>query len=658
MPVPNQELRLPVIPTDFHSFHDSFIEESRRNFNKAVKDLTNRCRLSSTEHLSSSRNLGQRDHPNDDREVSITDETSARKITIDVKDFKDGELSVKVVDNDMVVEGHVERKEGGSSSTRNFCQKFPLPETVDLEAITSTISSDGILTIKAPKNKHLQTSNSDYSSLNNTENSSEVNSVKSSTTNVSNGESQTESHRINNQDRSSSSTQTRSSPKLNTGEQLLNSDEPDDTKDKEAETPLPLIVRGSFFDDSFFSHVNKDFEAAMDSVLRSHDTDNCSLEARQQRRSLHEDKLTDETQAVIMSEDDTYHKIVLDVQDFKDGDVQVKGVGRSIVVEGKVEKNSGGSVSSRNFRRSFDLPSQAQHSDVTAALSSEGILTILVKKQPETPKIDEVEIPIKIDSKTEHRGIATGCNQVSSEKAKENVRNVVQLDKDALEQKHSSQASNQQKESNFTKEVQHKIEVDEQSKALNSQVQNDEQDIEKNNQSKNEKTSISATLRSGETTTSQNVSLPIQSRGDFFQDSFFNDDHKHFQSAVSKVLERFGMNSTVDEDLKTYRTLPKSISIEESQAAQITDGETNYKVVMDVRDFVKEDLQVKVDGQKLMVEGRAEKKEANSSSSRSFHRNFTLPTTVDIEAVTSALSSDGVLTITAPKRRNSSVCFN
>lgn len=52
----------------------------------------------------------------------------------------------------------------------------------------------------------------------------------------------------------------------------------------------------------------------------------------------------------------------------------------------------------------------------------------------------------------------------------------------------------------------------------------------------------------------------------------------------------------------------------------------------------------------LLVEGKVEKKTEGTSISRSFRRRFVLPGMVKCEALTSALSADGVLTITAPKK--------
>jgi len=75
------------------------------------------------------------------------------QFVIDVHDFMDvGEISVKAVnERELVVEGHLEKKEDGSKSSKRFLRRFVVPGDIQLEAVTSVMSSDGVLTISAPK---------------------------------------------------------------------------------------------------------------------------------------------------------------------------------------------------------------------------------------------------------------------------------------------------------------------------------------------------------------------------------------------------------------------------------------------------------------------------------------------------------------------------
>ena len=74
------------------------------------------------------------------------------QIVVDVHDFiNGGEVNVKTLDEvEIVVEGHVKRKVGNTTSTKSFKRTFILPD-IEPESITSVVSSDGILIIKALK---------------------------------------------------------------------------------------------------------------------------------------------------------------------------------------------------------------------------------------------------------------------------------------------------------------------------------------------------------------------------------------------------------------------------------------------------------------------------------------------------------------------------
>ncbi|KAK7872971.1 hypothetical protein R5R35_004278 [Gryllus longicercus] len=73
-------------------------------------------------------------------------------VNLDVQQFRPSEISVKVVDGFIVVEAkHEERPDEHGFISREFQRRYKLPEEVDLDAITSNLSSDGVLTIEAHK---------------------------------------------------------------------------------------------------------------------------------------------------------------------------------------------------------------------------------------------------------------------------------------------------------------------------------------------------------------------------------------------------------------------------------------------------------------------------------------------------------------------------
>lgn len=71
---------------------------------------------------------------------------------MDVQQFKPEEINVKVVDNYLVVDAkHEEREDSHGYISRHFTRRYKIPSDVDIDAIKSKLSSDGILTLEAPK---------------------------------------------------------------------------------------------------------------------------------------------------------------------------------------------------------------------------------------------------------------------------------------------------------------------------------------------------------------------------------------------------------------------------------------------------------------------------------------------------------------------------
>lgn len=70
---------------------------------------------------------------------------------VDVHHFKPNEVTVKTVDNTVVIEGkHEERDDGHGSIQRHFVRKYVLPKDYDMSTINSSLSSDGVLSVRAP----------------------------------------------------------------------------------------------------------------------------------------------------------------------------------------------------------------------------------------------------------------------------------------------------------------------------------------------------------------------------------------------------------------------------------------------------------------------------------------------------------------------------
>lgn len=72
---------------------------------------------------------------------------------LDVQQFKPEEISVKVTgDNVITIEGkHEEKEDEHGQIYRHFVRKYVLPKNCNMDKVESKLSSDGVLTITAPR---------------------------------------------------------------------------------------------------------------------------------------------------------------------------------------------------------------------------------------------------------------------------------------------------------------------------------------------------------------------------------------------------------------------------------------------------------------------------------------------------------------------------
>jgi len=144
-------------------------------------------------------------------------------------------------------------------------------------------------------------------------------------------------------------------------------------------------------------------------------------------------------------------------------------------------------------------------------------------------------------------------------------------------------------------------------------------------------------------------------------------DHWYSTRPHRLVDQHFGLGLDV-EDLIAPLTIPSDVRAMmrhpagyyrpwRSAAAKRDSGSTiiankdRFEVNLDVQQFAPEEITVKVTGNNtITVEGKHEEKQDHHGFvSRHFVRKYTLPEGHDIDNVVSNLSSDGVLSITAPR---------
>ncbi|KAL6254586.1 hypothetical protein P5V15_014638 [Pogonomyrmex californicus] len=82
------------------------------------------------------------------------------QVILDVQQFKPDEINVKVVDKCVIVEAkHEEKQDEHGWISRQFIRKYMIPEQCDIDQVTSSLSSDGVLSITAPRKDKPKTQN-------------------------------------------------------------------------------------------------------------------------------------------------------------------------------------------------------------------------------------------------------------------------------------------------------------------------------------------------------------------------------------------------------------------------------------------------------------------------------------------------------------------
>lgn len=88
------------------------------------------------------------------KDVSKATTSDEFQVVFDVSSFKPEEISVKLVERDIVVDGkHEEREAVHGFIARQFNRRITVPTDYDTETLTTYLNKDGKMTIKALKLK-------------------------------------------------------------------------------------------------------------------------------------------------------------------------------------------------------------------------------------------------------------------------------------------------------------------------------------------------------------------------------------------------------------------------------------------------------------------------------------------------------------------------
>lgn len=95
--------------------------------------------------------IGPRHQAGSSKDVDSKSENNF-KVMLNVKHFGPDEIDVRIVDNFVVIHGkHEEHADEHGFVSREFTRRYELPDDVEPDKITSSLSKDGVLTIKAPR---------------------------------------------------------------------------------------------------------------------------------------------------------------------------------------------------------------------------------------------------------------------------------------------------------------------------------------------------------------------------------------------------------------------------------------------------------------------------------------------------------------------------
>ncbi|KAF3429149.1 hypothetical protein E2986_05180 [Frieseomelitta varia] len=129
--------------------------------------------------------------------------------------------------------------------------------------------------------------------------------------------------------------------------------------------------------------------------------------------------------------------------------------------------------------------------------------------------------------------------------------------------------------------------------------------------------------------------------------------HRELEEHFKRLSTRDDFLSPIpsfNEFFRPWRNMMEQLEHQVGGSTTVERDQNKYQVVVDVQQFAPEEITVRTDDKCITIEGKhEEKKDEHGYVSRHFVRRYMLPQGYDIGHVKPSLSSDGILTITAPK---------
>ena len=283
----------------------------------------------------------------------------------------------------------------------------------------------------------------------------------------------------------------------------------------------------------------------------------------------------------------------------------MKVEGNTIIITAKQELQESGGTRTRVFEQKFSLPSGVQAELVRSSLSREGVLTI-----------------------TAPRGNAAA--QQSYTETVENKMDKV-LDPNSWEKEKKKEfVFDDKKNDNFFEDVRRDSAFEARKKEFGFEdFGKDSLFHEKKRESPFDDMRRDSSFNSA-ISNSRHGSIFDKERSNFFDDKSIFD--KERSGSIFDDRSLFAANS------------------EQNGISRVQYDDDTYKILVNVEKYKPEELVIKTVDNTVLVEAKHEEKtsDGRSYATQSFNQSFTLPRGVNPESVSSSLSKDGVLTISAP----------
>merc|ERR1712209_253371 len=363
-----------------------------------------------------------------------------------------------------------------------------------------------------------------------------------------------------------------------------------------------------------------------------------------------------------VSYDQDKFQVEFNVQDYTPEELSIKTEGDVLIVLAKHETKAEGGQSfvSKQFEQRFSLPSGVKPEKISSSLSKDGFLTVTA------PRDQPAAISAFKKKPVEQQGNGSnGTVFQQSEETKDSdglPHPKVSYDDDkfqiSLDAKNYNPEELDVKVEGSTIVITAKQEVQE---AGGTRTRVFEQKFSLPNGVKAEKVKsslsregvLTITAPRGNPVAAQSYTQTLENKMDKVlspptwdeQDRMFDNPRSNFFEDRS-IFDRERSGSLFDRDDRSLF----AANSEQNGVSRVQYDDDTYKILVNVESYKPEELVIKTIDNTVHVEATHQEKtsDGRSYSTKSFNQSFTLPRGVNPDLVSSALSKEGILTISAP----------